>query len=61
MEGGQSSWSNDQVASSETIVSDEQDFDEDELKILLAWLCIAWLHRSMHRTERIRDRVLIGP
>ncbi|XP_056168193.1 uncharacterized protein LOC130138371 [Syzygium oleosum] len=61
MEGGQSSWSNDQVASSETIVSGEQDFDEDELKILLAWLCIAWLHRSMHRTERIRDSVLTGP
>ncbi|XP_056173704.1 uncharacterized protein LOC130139873 isoform X2 [Syzygium oleosum] len=61
MEGGQSNWSNDQVASSETIVSGEQDFDEDELKMLLAWLCTAWLHRSMHMTERIRDNVLTGP
>ncbi|XP_056172358.1 uncharacterized protein LOC130139431 [Syzygium oleosum] len=61
MEGGQSSWSNDQVASGETIVSGEQDFDKDELNILLAWLCTAWLHRSMHRRERIRDSVLTRP
>ncbi|KAI3408446.1 uncharacterized protein J3R85_020287 [Psidium guajava] len=37
------------------------DFDDFDLDILIAWLCIVMLDMSMHTREPIRDNVLSGP
>lgn len=57
MDDGESSMSNEQVASVESI---GQDFDDFDLDILLAWLATVAVDMSMHTKEPIRDSSLSG-
>ena len=55
MEEGSNSVSNGQVD------PDEQLLDDDDVYILIGWLCIIAEDMSMHMREPIRDNKLSGP
>lgn len=58
MEGDGSGVNNGQVTSIQSV---QEEFDNFDIDIVIAWLCIFTMDISMHTREPIRDSVLLGP
>lgn len=58
MEGNGSSMNNGQVTSAQSV---QEEFDDFDIDIVIAWLCLVVMDMSMHTREPIRDSILSGP